>query len=142
MANDEMIEKHVQYERVFKHFDDNGDGKISASELQGHCDGMMLEEAEAALESLDLDGDGLLELGDLVRLVEGVEEEERINDLKEAFKMYENDGCGCITPKSLKRMLIRLGESRSIDECTVMISQFDLNGDGVLNFDEFKVMML
>ncbi|RVW14125.1 putative calcium-binding protein CML40 [Vitis vinifera] len=81
-------------------------------------------------------------VGDLVRLVEGVEEEERINDLKEAFKMYENDGCGCITPKSLKRMLSRLGESRSIDECTVMISQFDLNGDGVLNFDEFKVMML
>lgn len=134
--------KYVQYEQVFKHFDDNGDGKLSASELHGHCGGMTLEDAEAAVESLDSDGDGLLELGDLVRLLEGVEEEERVNDLREAFKMYENDGCGYITSRSLKRMLSRLGESRSTDECSAMISRFDLNGDGVLTFDEFKVMML
>ena len=136
------MEKNVQYERVFKRFDDNGDGKLSAAELQGHCGGMTLEEAEAVVESLDSDGDGLLELEDLVRLVEEVDEEGKIKDLMSAFEMYENDGGGCITPKSLKRMLSRLGDSRSIDECTVMISQFDLNGDGVLSFDEFKVMML
>ncbi|GKV07952.1 hypothetical protein SLEP1_g19648 [Rubroshorea leprosula] len=75
-------------------------------------------------------------------MVEGGEEEERVKDLREAFKMYEMDGGGCITPKSLKRMLSRLGESRSLDECKVMIAQFDLNGDGVLNFDEFRAMML
>jgi calcium-binding protein CML len=56
--------------------------------------------------------------------------------------MYEMDGCGYITPKSLRRMLSRLGESKSVDECTTMIAQFDLNGDGVLNFDEFRTMML
>lgn len=77
-----------------------------------------------------------------MRFVEGGEEEEKVKDLKEAFKMYEMDGCGCITPKSLKRMLSRLGESKTIDDCTTMIAQFDLNGDGVLNFDEFRTMML
>ena len=69
-------------------------------------------------------------------------EREREDGLKEAFKMYEMDGSGCITPRSLKRMLSRLGESRSIDECKVMIARFELDGDGVLTFDEFKVMML
>ncbi|RVW62778.1 putative calcium-binding protein CML40 [Vitis vinifera] len=44
--------------------------------------------------------------------------------------------------RSLKRMLSRLGESRSVEECSVMIGQFDVNGDGVLSFDEFKLMML
>ncbi|KAK9271755.1 hypothetical protein L1049_002118 [Liquidambar formosana] len=84
----------------------------------------------------------MLGLEDFVRFVEGTDEEEKVKDLKEAFKMYEMDGCGYITPKSLKRMLSRLGESKSVNECAVMIAQFDLNGDGVLNFDEFRVMML
>jgi calcium-binding protein CML len=142
------MDKRTQlYERVFEHFDNNGDGNISPSELQ-QCVGatsggeLSLAEAEAVVELHDSNGDGLLGLEDFLRLVEGGEEEEKVNDLREAFKMYEMDGCGSITPKSLRRMLSRLGESKSIDECTTMIAQFDLNGDGVLNFDEFRTMML
>ena len=47
----------------------------------------------------------------------------------------------CITPKSLKRVLGRLGQAKTMDECKSMIAHFDLNGDGVLNFDEFRIMM-
>ena len=41
---------------------------------------------------------------------------ERMKEFREAIGMYEMDGGGCITPKSLKRMLSRLGESRSVEE--------------------------
>ena len=70
----------------------------------------------------------------------GEEEEER--ELRKAFGMYEMEGEGCITASSLKRMLSRLGESRELEECQAMIRRFDLDGDGVLSFDEFKVMMM
>jgi calcium-binding protein CML len=56
--------------------------------------------------------------------------------------MYDSEKCGFITPKSLRRMLKKMGESKSIDECKAMIKHFDLNGDGLLSFDEFTVMML
>ncbi|EXC31341.1 Calcium-binding protein CML38 [Morus notabilis] len=139
------MDKLTQYERVFNHFDADGDGKISPLELQtcvGSIGGELSEaEAEAAMDYLDSDGDRLLGLDDFVKFLEGGREEEKVKDLKEAFKMYEMEGCGCITPKSLKRMLSRLGESKSIDDCKVMIARFDLKGDGVLNFDEFMVMM-
>ncbi|KAM5581961.1 putative calcium-binding protein CML19 [Rosa sericea] len=139
------MDKLAQYERVFNQFDGNGDRKISPLELQQCVEAIGGElsssEAEAAVEYLDSDRDGLLGFDDFVKFVEEGDEEEKVNDLREAFKMYDMDGCGCITPKSLKRMLSRLGESRSVDECKVMIARFDLNGDGVLNFDEFKVMM-
>ncbi|KAK4392884.1 Calcium-binding protein CML38 [Sesamum angolense] len=102
---------------------------------------MTEEEAVAAVVLMDSDGDGLLCLDDFVRIVEGAGEEEKASDLKAAFKMYEMEGSGCITPKSLRRMLSRLGERKSVEQCTDMIAQFDLNGDGVLNFDEFTVMM-
>uniref|UniRef100_A0A453GQ06 EF-hand domain-containing protein n=2 Tax=Aegilops tauschii TaxID=37682 RepID=A0A453GQ06_AEGTS len=55
--------------------------------------------------------------------------------------MYEVKGEGCITPASLMRMLARLGSEQGIEECRAMIRRFDLNGDGAVCFDEFKVMM-
>ncbi|CAI0457555.1 unnamed protein product [Linum tenue] len=149
VAAGNAIDKHEQYKRVFAHFDEDGDGKISGSELR-RCVAaigreLTEEEAEAAVGFSDSDGDGLLDLEDFVRLVEAGEEEERVKDLKEAFKMYAagaGDGGGVlITPRSLKRMLSRLGMRRSATECGVMIAEFDLDGDGALDFDEFKVMM-
>ncbi|CAL9780391.1 unnamed protein product [Musa acuminata subsp. burmannicoides] len=100
------------------------------------------EDARSAVESSDSDGDGLLGMEDFVKLVEAEGEEEKGRNLRDAFGMYATEGQGCITPSSLRRMLKRLGESRSVEECARMIQTFDLNGDGVLSFDEFKIMML
>lgn len=134
----------VQLERVFRYFDGNGDGKISAGELQSCVRAvggeLSAEEAEAAVRSSDMDGDGMLGMEDFKKLMEA-NGEEKTRDLKEAFGMYEMEGSGCITPKSLKRMLSRLGESRTINDCKAMIRIFDINGDGVLSFDEFSIMM-
>ncbi|XP_019161665.1 PREDICTED: putative calcium-binding protein CML19 [Ipomoea nil] len=139
--------KKQQYQRVFDCFDENKDGKLSAAELQ-RCmasigDDLTLEEAEEAMLRMGCgEDDGLLGFEEFVRLLEDGNDEDKARDLKEAFSLYEmDDGCGCITPKSLKRMLSRLGESRTIDDCKDMIAHYDLNGDGLLNFDEFKVMM-
>lgn len=139
------MNKSTDYKRVFNHFDSDGNGTISPSELHRRVgmicrEELLIEEVEIVVESLYNDGE--LGFDDFVNLMESEKEDEKIEDLKKAFRMYEMDGTNCITPKSLNRMLSRLGESRSVDECVGMISQFDLNGDGVLNFDEFKAMML
>lgn len=140
------MDKHEQYVRVFKQLDEDGDGKVSPRELQqcveslgGH---VSLEETETAVTLIDSDGDGLLSLEDLVSLMEGgVGYEQKLAELKEVFKMFQEEEAGCINAKSLKRMLSRLGESKSLDQCKKMIAHFDLNHDGVLSFDEFKAMM-
>ncbi|KAK3195344.1 hypothetical protein Dsin_026654 [Dipteronia sinensis] len=84
-----------QLERVFIYFDENGDGKISASELKnrvGLMGGeMLLREVAEAVESLDKDGDGLLDVEDFVGLMEGGSEEDKLQDLREAFCMYDVD---------------------------------------------------
>ncbi|XP_022766558.1 calcium-binding protein CML37-like [Durio zibethinus] len=140
-------EANSDLQMVFDFLDENGDGKISAQELQrcirtagGH---LSMDEAEAAVKSSDLDGDGMLGFHEFQALMEGggSTEEERNKELREAFGMYVLEGSGCITPASLRRMLSRLGESKSINDCKAMIRAFDLNGDGVLSFDEFTVMM-
>ncbi|CAN1802301.1 Putative calcium-binding protein CML19 [Linum perenne] len=139
----------LDFERVLCHLDQNGDGKISPSELSYHLGlGFTQEEQKLCLLSLrcptDDYEDGMLDLVKLVQLIEEAarEEKDKLRDLKEAFQMYDCENCGFITPRSLRSMLTKLGECKSLNECEAMVNRFDLDGDGVLSFDEFRVMML
>ncbi|RID72438.1 hypothetical protein BRARA_C04328 [Brassica rapa] len=63
-------------------------------------------------------------------------------ELKTAFEMFEVEkGSGCITPKGLQNMLTKLGESRTYGECEAMINYYDIDGNGVLDYHEFRQMM-
>ncbi|KAK9063998.1 hypothetical protein SSX86_017870 [Deinandra increscens subsp. villosa] len=128
--------------QVFNYFDENGDGRISASELQsrlrkvgGEEVQLSDEEAEMAVRSSDADGDGVLGLEDFAKMMK----EGEVEDLRGAFVMYSSGDV--ITAKSLRRMMGRLGQATTVKECKEMIGRFDGNGDGVLDFDEFRAMM-
>nr|QHQ96733.1 calmodulin-like protein 41a [Vitis amurensis] len=136
--------KEDELKQVFRHFDSDGDGKISALELRAYFGSiqeyMSHEEAQAAINDLDTDGDNLLDFQDFVKLMQ--REDGNQEDLKRAFEMFELEkGSGCITPKGLQRMFNRLGDEKSYDECVAMIQVFDIDGNGVLDFQEFHQMM-
>ncbi|KAL0731904.1 hypothetical protein Bca4012_027998 [Brassica carinata] len=136
-------------EAVFAYMDANRDGRISAEELKKSFntlgDQLSDEEAEAAVKLSDIDGDGMLDFEEFSQLIKGNDEfteEGKKNKMMEAFRMYIDEGEDCITPRSLKTMLMKLGELRTSDDCRVMIKAFDLNDDGVLSFDEFARMIM
>jgi calcium-binding protein CML len=140
------------FSSVFASFDKDADGKISAAELRlcmkaALGEDVSAEDAEALVASADTNGDQLLDEEEFLRLVKNTDTEEQDDDvercrnLREAFGMYEVKGEGRITPASLMLMLDRLGSHQGIDECRAMIRRFDLNGDGVVCFDEFSVIM-
>lgn len=140
-------QRQQQLRMVFNYMDEDGDGKISPVELRscvGAAGGQLsTEEAEAAVAFSDKDGDGHLGFEEFCSLMEASHEteEEKVKELREAFGMYAAAMEECITPGSLRRMLGRLGESRSLEDCKAIVRVFDLNGDGVLTFDEFALMM-
>ncbi|XP_074556932.1 putative calcium-binding protein CML19 [Curcuma longa] len=130
---------------VFRHFDRDGDGKISAAELLEFFvsigEAMGEDEAAEAVAELDVDGDGKLDFGDFARMmVEGAGTEEE--EMRRVFGAFESaKGSGRIDAAGLRRTLSRLGEDRSVAECEAMIQAFDLDGDGELDFHEFNLMM-
>ncbi|CAA0338285.1 Calcium-binding protein CML38 [Arabidopsis thaliana] len=138
-------DKNRELEAVFSYMDANRDGRISPEELQKSFmtlgEQLSDEEAVAAVRLSDTDGDGMLDFEEFSQLIKVDDEEEKKMELKGAFRLYIAEGEDCITPRSLKMMLKKLGESRTTDDCRVMISAFDLNADGVLSFDEFALMM-
>lgn len=136
-----------ELEQVFKKFDVNGDDKISASELGSIMGSLGYEASEEELESMikevDADGDGFIDLKEFIELnTTDIDSEEVMENLKEAFSVFDIDKNGSITAEELQNVLGSLGEESTLAECKKMISGVDANGDGMISFDEFKVMMM
>ncbi|KAH0898007.1 hypothetical protein HID58_047575 [Brassica napus] len=108
-----------------------------------------IRELQAVFAYMDAnrdDGDGMLDFEEFAQLIKGSDDEftekEKKRKMLGALRMYIDEGEDCITPRSLKTMLMKLGELRTNDDCRVMIKAFDLNDDEVLNFDGFAHMMM
>ena len=124
----------------------NGDGKISSAEL-GSIMGSLghkatEEELAKMIEVFDADGDGFINLQEFVELnTKEIDPEELLDNLREAFSVYDIDGNGSISAEELHKVMRSLGDDCSVADCRQMISGVDRNGDGLISFDEFKVMM-
>ncbi|XP_006654163.2 probable calcium-binding protein CML18 [Oryza brachyantha] len=143
----------AELEQVFRRYDANGDGKISAEELASVLRALGAPpgpgEVRRMMDEMDSDRDGFVDLteftafhcsggsGDSAKDQEAASEAE----LREAFRMYDADSNGKISARELHRVLRQLGDKCSVADCSRMIRSVDADGDGCVNFDEFKKMM-
>ncbi|KAE8667283.1 putative calcium-binding protein CML25 [Hibiscus syriacus] len=136
-----------EIEGVFKTLDANGDGKISALELGSILRSLGQrpsdEELDEMIKEFDADGDGFIDFNEFIELnTRGIDHEEVLENLKDAFSVYDIDGDGSISAEELHEVLQSLGDECSIAECRKMISGVDNDGNGMIDFEEFKVMMM
>ncbi|KAG9133582.1 hypothetical protein Leryth_016536 [Lithospermum erythrorhizon] len=136
-----------ELEQVFKKFDVNGDGKICSAELGSIMNSLgnpaTEDELTNMIKEVDADGDGYIDLQEFVELnTKDVDSEEMLANLKDAFSVFDMDNNGSISVDELHNVLKSIGEECSLDECKNMINGVDANGDGIICFEEFKVMMM
>uniref|UniRef100_A0A0E0R3T8 EF-hand domain-containing protein n=1 Tax=Oryza rufipogon TaxID=4529 RepID=A0A0E0R3T8_ORYRU len=100
-------------------------------------------ELKKMVEEVDADGSGSIEfeefLGLLARKLRDTGAED---DIREAFRVFDKDQNGFITPDELRHVMANLGDPLSDDELADMLHEADSDGDGQINYNEFlKVMM-
>ena len=150
-------------------FDHNGDGKITIQELTMSLKELGIQipedDLEQMVEQIDASGDGSVNMeefrGLFETIMEELDEEEDISevfnelydeiveeknedeDIQEAFNVFDKNGDGFISVDELGSVLTSLGlrQGRTVEDCGVMIKMVDEDGDGMVNYREFKKMM-
>ena len=133
--------------KVFKDFDKNGDGKLSMQEVkEGYLEHygkiMSDEEVEQMFNAVDSDRSGFIDYSEFVVAAMNENQLTTNDKLQAAFKMFDKDGSGVISPDEIKEVL-SFGGSNALNKSQIdaIVKQVDENGDGEISFEEFCDMM-
>ena len=145
----------------------DGDGTISVRELDSVMRSLGRYHTEAELQDMidrvDANGDGVVDFSEFSDMMAGVKDTDIEEDIKETFKAFDKDGNGFISAAELRHAMANLGRhslfffhgplltgiTRSIGEELThaevddMIREADVDGDGLISYEEFvKVIPL
>ena len=132
--------------QVFIALDDNGDGKLTETELINGLS-ILLEKSEAEkevkrlFEIIDVDGNGFIEYEEFLRA--GLDKAKILtkDNLETAFKLYDINNRGKINAKELGNVLGSGEDNVEENVWQEMIDEADIDKDGEINFDDFKGIM-
>merc|ERR1719449_471521 len=131
-----------EFKEAFALFDKDGDGTITADELGVVMRSLgrkpTMEELKAMIAEVDDDGSGQIEFPEFLSLMASkLQDTDSIEEMREAFLVFDRDRSGSVTASELKHVMNNFGETVTDEEVEAMIQQADEDGDGELSFDDF-----
>ncbi|KAL5276839.1 hypothetical protein ACFFRR_002198 [Megaselia abdita] len=147
LAEHGLTEEQVsEFKEAFMLFDKDEDGTISLSELGVVMRSLGQRPSELELRNMitefDTDGSGSIEFNEFLQMMSkkmvGADGE---FELKEAFKVFDKDNDGLISSSELRHVMMNLGERLSEADVDDMIKDADMDGDGMINYNEFVMIL-
>lgn len=137
-----------QLREIFTRFDMDSDGSLTQLELAALLRSLGLkpkgDQIHALLANMDANGNGLIEFDELVEaILPDMDEEVLISQdqLMEVFRSFDRDGNGYITAAELAGQMAKMGHPLTYAELSELMKEADVNGDGVISFNEFTSIM-
>ena len=98
------------------------------------------EDLKDMIRNVDTNSNGAIDFNEFIDMMvkRGSNVEE---DVAHAFKVFDRDGDGLITAEELRLTMNNLGEPITEEEVKAMIAEADIDGDGKINFAEFKSLI-
>ncbi|KAI7985585.1 hypothetical protein LOK49_LG14G00085 [Camellia lanceoleosa] len=125
-----------EVKKVFNGFD----GKISAKYVVDIIKALESDTSEEEVKwVMEEFGTGFISLEEFASFCK--DDGDDLEALKDVFEFFDQDNTGLISAGALHLVFHRLGDNFSIQDCGRMINSFDYEGDGFVNFEDFKKMM-
>jgi calmodulin len=145
---DLLIEEQLQeFQELFRLFDADKDEMLSAEELGQMMNALgedpTLADVKSMIKEVNEEGEESIDFWNFLSLMVKKMKTSRIQDeLVDAFKVFDCDHDGFITPDELMNAMAHLGEDLNQSEIEEMIKEADTENDGKLDFEEFEKMMI
>ncbi|XP_035213789.1 calmodulin-A-like isoform X1 [Stegodyphus dumicola] len=139
-------EQVAEFKEAFLLFDKDSDGMITAAELGVVMRSLGQRPSEMELRNMvhmvDKDGNGTIEFDEFLSMMsKKLQESDSETELREAFRVFDKNGDGFISPSELRHVMTNLGEKLTDEEVDDMIKEADLDGDGLVNYNEFVFIL-
>ena len=92
------------------------------------------------MNKMDINNDGQIEIDEFITFMKKIDEQDE-DTLKEVFAIFDKDDKGYLTPESVYHIFLSIGEKIKLEDITNVLKENDIDGDGNLNFQDFKMLM-
>jgi len=139
-------EQKQEIKEAFDLFDTDKTGTIDYHELKVAMRALGFDvkkqEVLGLMREYDRDGTSQIEYPDFLEIMtQKIQDRDPVEETLKAFKLFDEDNTGKISLRNLRRVARELGENLSDEELTAMIDEFDKDGDGEINEQEFLGIM-
>ncbi|KAJ0176443.1 hypothetical protein K1T71_007622 [Dendrolimus kikuchii] len=139
-------EQVAEFKEAFMLFDKDEDGTITMAELGVVMRSLGQRPSETELRDMvkevDQDGNGTIEFNEFLQMMsKKMRGSDGEDELREAFRVFDKNNDGLISSVELRHVMTNLGERLSEEEVDDMIREADLDGDGMVNYDEFVTIL-
>lgn len=135
-----------EIKEAFELFDLDGSGLINPQELYltlctfGYENAK--DEIKKIIEEIGNIKDRYIDFTEFLKITNSILlNRDSASDMKKAFARFDDDSTNEITFRNLKRISLELGEQLTDEELAEMVKAADFDGDGVVNFEDFKKLM-
>ncbi|XP_018318781.1 calmodulin-like [Agrilus planipennis] len=139
-------EQLAELNETYEMFDPFGNGSIPNTSLDMALKALGYYKPVSDLQEMTLTMDpnetGTIPLSKFYNLVAAImNDTSEIDELREAFKEYDEDEDGMIATLDLRKVITSVGEPLTEEEICEMIREVDGNADGEINYEEFISLM-
>merc|ERR1712072_919928 len=131
-----------EIKEAFDLFDNDNSGAISVNELTAAMKSLGFDVKHAVVynmvSDLDADGSGEIEFDEFLAVMTAkITDKNTKEEIDRVFKLFDKDRNGTLEADDLSRVCKELGEDMPEEDVREVIQRADLDGDGVVNLDDF-----